>query len=207
MSVNKKPSRPCADKTRYNIIKAAQKLFVKKGFAATSISEIAHRAKINQSLIYHHFKDKKELWIKAKNQIICEHWELHPVKTLDELSQQSLSVFIENIVKQRFLLYLKNPDIVRIISWQRLEPNYGELYYCNSPYASLEGWCKAIQTLQDRGEIRKELSPGWIVIFMTNTIVGLFIDHGALCYKSKKIINEEYIPMITTSLYRALRQE
>jgi AcrR family transcriptional regulator len=205
LSKLKPPCRPCADKTRLSILKAAQKLFVKKGFAATSISEIADLASINQSLIYHHFKDKKELWIKVKSQIICEHWEIHPIKTLEELSEKDLLTFLTHVVKQRFSVYLKNPDIVRIINWQRLEPNYGELH--EGPYASPQKWIDSIEKLQVRGEIRKELCPEWVLFFITNSILCIFIDHIALPKQKRKPITEKYIPMIISCLHRALCQQ
>ena len=56
------PNRPSADNTRKVILNAARDLFVKKGFAGTSISEIAKQAKVNQSLIYHHYANKESLW-------------------------------------------------------------------------------------------------------------------------------------------------
>jgi AcrR family transcriptional regulator len=62
-----KQQRTVADTTRKKILDAARKLFVKNGFAGTSISDIAGLAKINQSLIYHHFRDKQELWKGLKN--------------------------------------------------------------------------------------------------------------------------------------------
>lgn len=205
MSKVKPPCRPCADKTRVSILKAAQKLFVKKGFAATSISEIAELASINQSLIYHHFKDKKELWIKVKSQMICDYWDSHPVKTLEELGEKDLMTFLSQIVKQRFCLYQKSPDIIRIIGWQRLEPNYGELH--TGPYASIQKWVETIEKLQVRGEIRKDLAPEWVLFFITNSIFGIFVDHNALPKACKKPISDRYIPMIVSSLYRALREE
>jgi len=205
LSKSKQPCRPCADKTRLSILKAAQKLFVKKGFAATSISEIAQLASINQSLIYHHFKDKKELWIKVKSQIICEHWDIHPIKTLEELAEKDLKTFLNHIVKQRFIVYLKNPDIVRIINWQRLEPNYGELH--EGPYASPQKWVETIEKLQARGEIRQDLVPEWVLFFITHSILCIFIDNNALPKQKRKPITEDYIPMIISCLYRALSND
>lgn len=204
MTKTKTPCRPCADKTRMSILKAAQKLFVKKGFAAASISEIAALAQVNQSLIYHHFKDKKELWIKVKSQIVCGHWEACPAKTLEELGEKDLMAFLTQIVRQRFYLYLKNPDIIRIIGWQRLEPNYDELH--QGPYATPKKWIETIQKFQKRGEIRKELSPEWVLFFITNSIFSIFVDHNALPKDYKKPITDEYIPMMISSLYRALHE-
>ena len=51
-----------AEATKRAIVNAAEKLFVKKGFAATSISDVATKAKVTKSLIHHHFGSKEALW-------------------------------------------------------------------------------------------------------------------------------------------------
>ena len=49
------------------IINAARTCFVEKGFAGTSISAIAKKAQINQSLIDHHFGNKTGSMGSRKN--------------------------------------------------------------------------------------------------------------------------------------------
>ena len=53
-------------KTKEIILEAALAVFIEKGFAGASISQIAKAAKINQSLIYHHFASKEDLWVCVK---------------------------------------------------------------------------------------------------------------------------------------------
>jgi AcrR family transcriptional regulator len=198
-------SRPSADSTRERIIDAALSLFVKKGFAGTSISEIASLAKVNQSLIYHHFQDKQALWKNVKHSIMEQHAKLHPHKTLQELADKNLLTFLETIVTQRFYLYWKNPNPIRIINWQRVEPRAKELH--KSCYASTEEWCNIIRKFQERGEIRKELSPEWVMIFITNTIAGLFMDYDALFHQKKQPITEKYISMMVSCLYEGIKSQ
>ena len=83
-------TRPKGDPTRKAILKAAKHLFVKKGFAATSISEIAAKAKINQSLIYHHFGSKEDLWKHVKSAVLesymrVEHLDLEDIGKVTRL--------------------------------------------------------------------------------------------------------------------------
>jgi len=50
---------------RKDILIAAQEIFSQKGLADSSISEIAKRAGIVDSIIYHYFKNKEDLLFYA----------------------------------------------------------------------------------------------------------------------------------------------
>lgn len=51
------------EKTRSGILEVASDLFMEKGFKNTSTREIAEKCHITQPNLYHHFKNKKELYI------------------------------------------------------------------------------------------------------------------------------------------------
>jgi AcrR family transcriptional regulator len=50
-----------ASATKWKILAAAEEVMSQKGFAAASISEIARKANVNDSVIYQHFKGKQDL--------------------------------------------------------------------------------------------------------------------------------------------------
>ena len=50
-----------ASATRWKILAAAEEVMSQKGFAGSSISEIAHRANVTDSVIYQYFKGKQDL--------------------------------------------------------------------------------------------------------------------------------------------------
>ena len=60
-----KPNKRKADleRTRQIILSVASELFMTKGFKNTSTREIALKANITQPNLYHHFKNKKELYL------------------------------------------------------------------------------------------------------------------------------------------------
>lgn len=48
--------------TRSAVLKAARKLFIAKGFESTSINEIARASESSNGAVYHHFRDKQEIF-------------------------------------------------------------------------------------------------------------------------------------------------
>jgi TetR/AcrR family transcriptional regulator len=48
--------------TRADILAAARKVFALRGFAGTSIREVAEAAQVNKAMIYYYFKDKVDLY-------------------------------------------------------------------------------------------------------------------------------------------------
>jgi AcrR family transcriptional regulator len=48
--------------TRSALIKTARKLFARVGYAATDIETVARRTRVTRGALYHHFKDKQDLF-------------------------------------------------------------------------------------------------------------------------------------------------
>ncbi len=194
--------RPSADQTRAKILKVAQKLFARKGFAATSISDIAEQAKINQSLIYHHFIDKKMLWRKVKHHLLENYSIYNEVKAFDELAQADLKNFLRQIMALRFNFYDKYPEVIRILNWQRLEPDKKDLQH--SCWAPQERWLKAVKDFQKRGEVRAAILPEVAVNIMWNAISGYFMDHYPQFSVANQKTKQEYLEATIDCVYRSL---
>ncbi len=51
-----------SEQTREHIVAAASRLFVRKGFAATSIADLAKAVKLTKGALYHHFESKEAIF-------------------------------------------------------------------------------------------------------------------------------------------------
>ena len=61
MSRENKPSTKAADKTRHQIVQAAEKLFGEKGFRAMTLRDVTKEAKVNLAAVNYHFGSKTNL--------------------------------------------------------------------------------------------------------------------------------------------------
>src|SRR3984957_5952485 len=62
------PEKP--QDSRDEILKAAIRLFARRGFHETSMSEVAREAKVSKALIFWHFKTKEELFLAVLNRLL-----------------------------------------------------------------------------------------------------------------------------------------
>jgi TetR/AcrR family transcriptional regulator len=61
-----------AERTRAAILQAAQEVFLRGDYHQASLSDIARRAGVTQSLIHHHFGSKKGLYVSAVHGYLAE---------------------------------------------------------------------------------------------------------------------------------------
>ena len=60
------------DKSRNQILDAALKVFVKKGYAQTRMDDIVDVSGLSKGAIYHHYRSKNELFLS-----LIDHWETY----------------------------------------------------------------------------------------------------------------------------------
>jgi TetR/AcrR family transcriptional regulator, regulator of cefoperazone and chloramphenicol sensitivity len=135
---------PLKNKTRGSLIRAAGKLFARKGFEGTSIREICTEAKTNVAAINYYFGDKIGLYKTVVEYGINLGNELYPLPEkfpdedyqsflcrqvtvlLQKIKQTSGSKWYEQIVRQEMLLPTK--EIKETIAKRYTEHDYKMFY-------------------------------------------------------------------------------
>jgi len=189
-------SRASADPTRAKILKAARNLFVKFGFNGVSIGLIAKKAKINHSLIFHHFGNKEGLWRAVKQNIVEKANDTSP--TLPALNQ-SFSDFLVKLIKLNIYFYRNNPEIIHMISWQRLESG-NEIGITQS--TETKAWLDAIKHYQNIGSIYKHLRMEFILTYLLSLISSAAMDPNIFIQKNDDL--DSYIQFLVEVTLKAL---
>ena len=142
-----------ANMTKKQILQEAEKLFAEKGFAGTTLSEISKASNASGPLIVFHFKDKQGVYNAVKAEIIKRYVE---TDRKNSPCDDSSSAFIKHILSSMFQFYSENPTMMRMANWGRLEgdveswPGEDEWHHI---------YLDCIRKAQERGEIRKDLTP------------------------------------------------
>lgn len=144
--------------TKEAIIKAAESLFIERGFAATPTSMIATKAKVTKSLIHHYFGSKDELWRQIKRRRLRHYFEMQ--KSQLEFAEADAQCLEEAIVNF-FELMKSDPALVRLFGWHliedRMEPDEEE------QVLGAMG-AKVLDEAQRAGNIRQDVDPKYVII-------------------------------------------
>jgi AcrR family transcriptional regulator len=178
MSMKKRPAgrRPKSsrgeDDTRTAILIAARRLFADRGREGTSVREVAEAAKVNNAMIYYHFKDKDDLYrsviadaISGLNGI----WD-EPVFSSSAPVKEKIQNYIVNFIRHE----QKSEDIRRIMAMEFARS--GKLScFCEDYFA--ENYERLIALIREgikNGEF-KDVDPSMAVAALIGTIVHNFI--------------------------------
>jgi Transcriptional regulator len=95
------------------ILETAEKLFLEKGFALTSTTEIAKEVGCNQALIHYYFRTKDNLFntiFEQKFKLFFQH-----VFQLNNMDELSFSDKLKHIIESHFDMLQANPRIPLLI--------------------------------------------------------------------------------------------
>lgn len=187
-------------KTHQKILIAARDLFLEKGFSSVSIREIAKKAEVPISLIYHYHENKIALWKAVKADLLDRYFGGSEQDS--PLEFNSVKEFLTHAMTLRFRFYEQDPNIARLISWQRLEPIKESLGGIKTP-TIMSDLTPYIKSFQEKGEIRTDLDPEMISYLITSSCSILFFDKPNFIQGEHAQENrDEFLKMIIASMYR-----
>lgn len=160
--------------TKQDILEAGFRLFAAQGFSGTSISHIAKAAGVNQSLIYHHFANKLDLWQAVKAYIV----QRHQPRYLTPSKAVTLAELIGEYVDSRFEFYQQNPEVLRMLLWQRLDSDQQEL--TTAPDVSKTPLYQALDSFQHQGDLHADIDLNFLILMMASMAIAPLMDQPGL---------------------------
>jgi AcrR family transcriptional regulator len=121
-----------SEATRAKLIRVARDLFARRGYNDVATEEIVRRASVTRGALYHHFRDKRDLFQAVVEQIEQEVTQKLAETALahsDPWEQQTaaigayLDVCLEPAV-QRIVL-TDAPSVLGLAAWREIEAKYG----------------------------------------------------------------------------------
>lgn len=117
-----------SQETRSALIEAARRLFTEKGYAATGTPEVVEQAGVTRGALYHHFKDKQDVFqavVEAEAAQIAQEIEVNSAHTetpVDALIQGANAYFEAMRKPGRVrLLLLEGPAVLGPEEMRRID--------------------------------------------------------------------------------------
>jgi len=154
--------------TEQKIKEAAQRVFIRKGFSATTTREISDEAGINYALLHYYFRSKEKLFdIVAQEQAAIFFGGIYPIINNETTS---LEEKIEAIVVYYTGILLAEPGLVLFVlsEMQNRPERISELMKTN------RGLTKAFIARQMR-EVRPDIHPMQLLMSILGIIIFPFI--------------------------------
>jgi AcrR family transcriptional regulator len=107
------PKQP-AEVRRAQLIRAAQKVFTKKGYAGATTADIARAARLTKGALYFHFKNKEDIFFAVVKALTEE--AMGPIYELTE-TETDTDRFVEKLVRQGFSL-MDEDKYISVGFWQ-----------------------------------------------------------------------------------------
>ena len=132
-----------SEATRATLLRVARRLFAERGYAGVGTEEIVRRAKVTRGALYHHFRDKKDLFRVVHEQLEAEMAEKIGRQLARREASDPLGLLAEGA--RTFLDHTTGPlarvtlvDAPSVLGWQEWRA-IDEKYGMGLVIAGLEG--------------------------------------------------------------------
>ncbi len=192
-------TKEAAERTRQNIFDAGLRVFSRKGFAATTMKDIAAEAGITRGAIYWHFRNKEEFFTEIVSRLSNYHEAILNSATEGDLP------FPETIRSTFEAMLRRFPEDDQWRAMQeiiiRLTLNREELPALQSKRADYaeRGYRLIEQAMRD-GDLFSEWDPSTAIFCIVSMVSGLFLQMT----KNGKCLTEREVREIAGFVVRGL---
>jgi AcrR family transcriptional regulator len=123
-----------SEATRAKLVAAARELFAKRGYAAVGTEQIVKRARVTRGALYHHFADKRDLFLAVHERLEAEGVEriaaaLAGAGTEDPIEAMKVAVraFLDGALdpgRARITL-IDAPSVLGWAEWREIDARHG----------------------------------------------------------------------------------
>jgi AcrR family transcriptional regulator len=121
-----------SEATRGELVRVARELFAKRGYAEVGTEEIVRRAKVTRGALYHHFRDKQDLFRAVHDQMEQELVErigeqMGGVEDPMELLNSGLRAFLDACTDPAMIqiALVDAPTVLGWAEWREIDEKYG----------------------------------------------------------------------------------
>ena len=165
MTESAAPAAPFSERvarTRERVLTAAGQCFAERGFAKSTVEEIASRAGVSKGIVYVHFRGKEDLLEKVLA-VTLERWHREVWSAVESEASSALEG-IEVFHRRSFDFARRHPVLRTILARDSrllLTPDH------ETPRRAMERWRRSLTSLVERGveagEIRSDLETEQLV--------------------------------------------
>src|SRR3954454_3168430 len=121
-----------AEATRARLLRVSRELFAKRGYSGVATEEIVRRAKVTRGALYHHFRDKRDLFRAVHEQMEQELVErigeqMQGVEDPMELLNSGLRAFLDACTDPAVIqiALVDAPTVLGWAEWREIDEKYG----------------------------------------------------------------------------------
>jgi AcrR family transcriptional regulator len=161
-------ARRDADRTRVELLDAAQRVFAERGFEATSLRDITDRTGVAHGMIRHHFRTKDGLWQAVVDRAVDRYRAaLAPYASQSAEDPADVLAASRAAVRSFMEVNSRHPEVVRLALHESVRGGHRLDYLLDrlAPIADL--MAPRFRRVQSAGYLRQFDQPAFLLFLLT----------------------------------------